>query len=181
MARKTGEEGPRTPPLGAARQSGWLLSCDWHFARPLHPLSRFPEPLYTTLRLNTDAGTVAAAAAAAAAGPVAAAAAGTAAVTEIYTGDSVGMRGTATGREARRASTYRGAERGPRREHVRRDRVSVDFSLTLALMLTLIYPPAREGLLEEFHENNARFALGRWSARNGLVYNDHDQLLSELP
>ncbi len=31
---------PRT-----ARQSRWLLSCDWHFARPLQPPSRFSEPL----------------------------------------------------------------------------------------------------------------------------------------
>ena len=31
---------PRT-----ARQSRWLLSCDWHFVRPLHPVSRFSEPL----------------------------------------------------------------------------------------------------------------------------------------
>ena len=33
--------GSRHAPLRTARQSGWLLSCDWHFVRPLRPTARF--------------------------------------------------------------------------------------------------------------------------------------------
>ena len=39
--------GSRHAPLRTARQSGWLLSCDWHFVRPLRPTARFfSEPLF---------------------------------------------------------------------------------------------------------------------------------------